>query len=67
MAVPAFLFVEAFSEFLPVGLGFAAGAMGWLVAADLLPEALETTKPSTVASVVATSAIAMVLFMHFLL
>ena len=67
MAVPAFLFVETFSEFLPVGLGFAAGAMVWLVAADLLPEALETTKPSTVAGVVAASATAMVLFMLVLL
>ena len=67
MAVPAFLFVEEFSAFLPVGLGFAAGAMLWLVAADLLPEALETTKPSTVAGVVAASAIAMVLFMLLLL
>jgi len=67
MAVPAFLFVEEFSVFLPVGLGFAAGAMIWLVAADLLPEALETARPSIVAGVVATSAIAMVLFMLALL
>ena len=67
MAVPAFLFVEEFSNFLPVGLGFAAGAMVWLVAADLLPEALETTKPSVVAGVVAASAAAMVLFMLVLL
>ena len=67
MAVPAFLFVEQFSEFLPVGLGFAAGAMVWLVAADLLPEALETSRPSAVAGVVAASAIAMVLFMLVLL
>ena len=49
MAVPAFLFVEDVPEFLPIGLGFAAGAMIWLVAADLVPEALETSKPWTVA------------------
>jgi zinc transporter ZupT len=67
MAVPAFLFVEAFSEFLPVGLGFAAGAMVWLVAADLVPEALETSRPATVASTAAASALAMALFMVALL
>lgn len=41
MAVPAFLFVEIFKEYLPFGLGFAAGAMIWMVFADLIPEALE--------------------------
>jgi zinc transporter, ZIP family len=67
MAVPAFLFVEAFSAFLPIGLGFAAGAMIWLVAADLVPEALETARPWTVAYTVTASAVAMLAFVLVLL
>ena len=40
-AVPAFLLVDFFQPLLPAGLGFACGAMMFLVAAELIPEALE--------------------------
>jgi len=39
LAVPAFLFVEQFSALLPAALGFAAGAMVWMVGRELLPDA----------------------------
>jgi zinc transporter, ZIP family len=67
MAVPAFLFVEQFTAFLPLGLGFAAGAMLWLVLADLLPEAIETTRTSAVAFAVTSSALMMLAFLLLLL
>ena len=60
MAVPAFVFVESFATFLPVGLGFAAGAMAWMVATDLAPEALREAPAWTVAACVALTAAAMV-------
>jgi zinc transporter, ZIP family len=39
LALPAFIFVEAFSSALPFGLGFAGGAMTWMVFARILPDA----------------------------
>lgn len=60
MAVPAFLFVEAFEPVLPFGLGFAAGAMLWMVAVDILPEASRVAPVSRVAVVAASAAAAMV-------
>jgi zinc transporter ZupT len=41
MAVPAFLAVEAFRPVLPIGFGLAAGAMIWMVFAELVADALE--------------------------
>lgn len=62
MAVPAFLLVEAFAPVLPVGLGFAAGAMAWMIAAELIPEALETAGRVPVAATAVVAAAAMLGF-----
>jgi zinc transporter ZupT len=59
LAVPAYLFVEEFRSFLPVGLGFAGGAMAWLVAAELIPSARRVASVQTVAASVAVSFAAM--------
>jgi zinc transporter ZupT len=66
MAVPAFLFVEAFRPALPWGLGFAAGAMVFMVLVELLPEAFKQGRRAPVASVTTVTIIAMVLFQRFL-
>ena len=60
LAVPAFLFVEQFSALLPAALGFAAGAMVWMVGRELLPDAWNQGPRR---AVVAHTAIAFVLML----
>ena len=66
MAVPAFLFVEAFRPGLPWGLGFAAGAMIFMVLVELLPEAFREGQRGWVATWTTVTIIGMVLFQRFL-
>jgi zinc transporter ZupT len=62
MAVPAFLFVDAFTPVLPYGLGFAAGAMTYMVFRELLPEAYEDTSRPAVGLLVSLAFTAMIGF-----
>jgi zinc transporter ZupT len=66
MAVPAFLFVEAFTSALPWGIGFAAGAMVFMVLVELLPEAFEEARKPAVALLVSITLVGMVLFQSHL-
>ncbi len=59
LAVPAFLFVLTFAPWLPLGLGVAAGAMLWMVFAELLPEANEAVRSETLGVVVTLAFAAM--------
>lgn len=66
MAVPAFLFVETFRSVLPYGLGFAAGAMVFMVLVELLPGAFDQGRRAAVATLAGAAAIGMVLFQAWL-
>ena len=68
MAIPAFLFVTFFTPWLPVGLGLAAGAMIWMVFAELIPEAYEGGASGAAIGVAVTLAFAALLaFEEFVL
>lgn len=63
MAVPAFLFVDTFIPFLPVGLGFAGGAMAWVAFCELLMEAIEDTNVMTT-GIISTISLCAMLYMQ---
>jgi zinc transporter ZupT len=66
MAVPSFLFVEAFRPSLPYALGFAAGAMVLMVLLELLPEAYEQGRRAPVGILLSLSLIGMLLLQRYL-
>ncbi len=66
MAVPAYLFVETVRPALPYGIGFAAGAMVYMVLVELLPEAYDQARRAYVALTVCLTLVAMVLFQQYL-
>jgi zinc transporter ZupT len=66
MAVPAYIFVEAFRPILPVGLGFAGGAMIWMVFSEIVPEANEKSSSKGVGVMITLSVIAMLVFQEYL-
>lgn len=65
-AVPAFLLVEAFRPALPYGMGFAAGAMVFMVLMELLPEAYGDAPRTTIGLITTLSLVAMILFQRLL-
>jgi zinc transporter ZupT len=68
MAVPAFIFVIFFEPWLPVGLGLAAGAMIWMVFAELIPDAYEGGASGAAIGIAVTLAFAALLaFQEFVL
>ncbi len=66
MAVPAALFVETFRPALPYCIGFAAGAMVYMVFVELLPEAYEHSGRTRVATAASLALVAMFLFQRYL-
>ena len=59
VALPAFAFVALFGGLVPLGLGFAGGAMLWMVAAQVVPDALQASSRRTVAVALGASTLAM--------
>ena len=65
-AVPAFMFITYFKQYLPIGLGFAAGAMLWVVFADIVPESQENMEKEKSAVIIVLALICM-LYLQYVL
>lgn len=65
-AVPAYMFITYFKQYLPIGLGFAAGAMFWVVFADIVPESQENMEKEKSATIIVLALIAM-LYLQYIL
>lgn len=61
LAVPAYLAVRVFEPVLAAGLGFAAGAMAWMVFAQLLPGSLAGGSRAVALGVLSVSTALMIL------
>jgi len=67
LAVPAFLFVLQFRPVLPWGLGFAAGAMIWMVWTEIVPEALGESRSRLLVAATVVVAVALMTLVRVLL
>lgn len=67
MAVPSYAFVEWFDPLLPFGLGFAAGAMLWMIFSELVPDALERAGAAGVGVIAVATFTMMMAVQRFLL
>lgn len=67
MAVPSYMAVTAFEPLLPVGFGIAAGAMIWMVFAELIPDANKNASSSMVGITVTLAFAFMIAFQYLVL
>lgn len=66
LAVPAALLIALFQPLVPIGFGFAAGAMGFLVFSEMVPEALEHSGRVPTAAAVTVGFLVMMLMQNVL-
>jgi zinc transporter ZupT len=67
VAVPSYIFIEQFTQLLPIGLGFAGGAMIWMVGSEILPENLTSDKPTNMVGTVLTVSITVMILVNLAL